>query len=240
MEGSLVAYKVFTNGSPLQASEVNDNLMNQSVIVFSSSSTRASAITSPVEGMLTYLEDTNTYQYWNGTAWTDLVGAPAASGALTLVKAQTIGTAVSSVTVTDAFSATYDNYLIIISDGVGTETGANTAMTLGSTTSGYYFSGPYLGLSSSTVTGFNTTNGSHWTGSYVSLNAHSAHMNIQSPFLAKRTLFTSMITGGHPNSFFAMYGGFLNNTTSYTSFTLTVSSGTMTGGVIRVYGYQNA
>jgi len=75
MEGSLVAYKVFTNGSVLQASEVNDNLMNQSVIVFSSSAARASAITSPIEGMVTYLEDVNNFQFWNGSAWASLVSS---------------------------------------------------------------------------------------------------------------------------------------------------------------------
>jgi hypothetical protein len=69
MEGSLVAYKVFTNGSVLNASEVNDNLMNQSVITFSNSTARDAAITSPVEGMLTYLEDSDIYESYNGSAW---------------------------------------------------------------------------------------------------------------------------------------------------------------------------
>jgi hypothetical protein len=73
MEGSLVAYKVFTNGSVLNASEVNDNLMNQAVITFTNSTARSSAITSPVEGMVTYLADTDTFQFWNGTAWQDLL-----------------------------------------------------------------------------------------------------------------------------------------------------------------------
>ena len=68
-----MAYKVFTNGSVLNASEINENLMNQSIIVFTNSSARASAITSPVEGMITYLEDINTYQFWNSTSWQDLL-----------------------------------------------------------------------------------------------------------------------------------------------------------------------
>jgi hypothetical protein len=80
MEGSLVAYKVFTNGSVLQASEVNDNLMNQAVITFTNSTARASAITSPVEGMVTYLADTDTYQFWNGSAWTNLVSSTVGTG----------------------------------------------------------------------------------------------------------------------------------------------------------------
>jgi hypothetical protein len=67
-----MAYKVFSNGSVLNASDLNDYLMNQSVMVFSSSTARASAITSPVEGMMTYLEDTNRFQFYNGTDWQDL------------------------------------------------------------------------------------------------------------------------------------------------------------------------
>jgi formylmethanofuran dehydrogenase subunit A len=67
-----MAYKVFSNGSTLPASDLNTYLMNQSVMVFSSSAARASAITSPTEGMMTYLEDTNRFQYYNGTAWQDL------------------------------------------------------------------------------------------------------------------------------------------------------------------------
>lgn len=85
MEGSLVAYKVFTNGSVLNASEVNDNLMNQAVITFSNSTARGSAITSPTEGMITYLEDTDLYQFWNGTAWTNLISSGPAGKVLQVV-----------------------------------------------------------------------------------------------------------------------------------------------------------
>lgn len=72
MEGSLVAYKVFTNGSVLNASEINNNLMNQSVMVFSNSAARTAAITSPLEGMLTWLQDVNRYENYNGSAWVAL------------------------------------------------------------------------------------------------------------------------------------------------------------------------
>ncbi len=68
-----MAYKVFSNGSVLNASEINDNLMNQSVMVFSNSTTRAAALTAPVEGMLTWLEDVNRYESYNGTAWVQLI-----------------------------------------------------------------------------------------------------------------------------------------------------------------------
>jgi hypothetical protein len=72
MEGSIMAYKVFTNGSVLNASEINSNLMNQMVMVFTNSTARAAALTSPTAGMLTYLIDTSTFEYFNGTSFTSL------------------------------------------------------------------------------------------------------------------------------------------------------------------------
>ena len=67
-----MAYKVFTNGSLLPASDLNTYLMNQSVMVFSGSSARSSSLTSPTEGMLTWLEDANRYEYYDGTNWVAL------------------------------------------------------------------------------------------------------------------------------------------------------------------------
>ena len=67
-----MAYKVFTNGSVLNASEINENLMNQMVMVFTNSTARAAALTSPTEGMLTYLADLNRFEYYNGTSFVAL------------------------------------------------------------------------------------------------------------------------------------------------------------------------
>jgi len=92
MEGSLVAYKVFSNGSVLNASEINDNLMNQSVMVFSNSTARSAALPTPLEGMLTWLEDVNRYEYRNGAgAW-----VPLGSGVLQTVSAFKSDTSSSS------------------------------------------------------------------------------------------------------------------------------------------------
>lgn len=71
-----MAYKVFSNGSVLNASDLNDFLMRQSVMVFSSAAARTSAITGPTEGMLTWLEDVHRFQYYTGTAWLDLTDEP--------------------------------------------------------------------------------------------------------------------------------------------------------------------
>jgi hypothetical protein len=106
MEGSLVAYKVFTNGSVLQASEINDNLMRQSVMVFSNAAARTAAITVPLEGMLTYLEDVNRYESYNGTSWLSPFG--------TALLASQSFTSVTSVIIDNVFNSDFDSYQINI------------------------------------------------------------------------------------------------------------------------------
>jgi hypothetical protein len=156
-----------------------------------------------------------------------------------LVKSQVIGSAVSSVTVTGAFSADYDRYKITVSGGVSS-TPADLRLTLGSASSNYYGFLSYGAYNSSTVVGFNQSNTSSWgyvgTGSTDTL---SANFELDNPFAAKRTIVTAQnalaLAAGTANTF----GGYLNDSTSYTAFTLTASVGNMTGGTIRVYGYKN-
>ena len=64
--------KVFTAGEVLSASDVNSFLMDQMVQTFAGTAARGSALPSPTEGMVTYLADTNTFQYWNGTAYVSI------------------------------------------------------------------------------------------------------------------------------------------------------------------------
>lgn len=171
-----------------------------------------------------------------GLAWS----TPTVASGLTLIKTQTIGSAVSSVTVTDAFSATYDNYLITVTGGSGSVAGGSCNLTLGSTTSGYYFAGFYQFYTAATLTGVNLNNGSYFQASYFSPNTHSGYMVLENPYAAKTTVYRSNYIAADSTTYRAESAGFLNNTTSYTAFTLSSTAGTMTGGTIRVYGYQNS
>jgi hypothetical protein len=65
------------------------------------------------------------------------------SSGMTLISTTTIGTTVSSVNVTSAFSTTYDNYKIIVSGGVSSST-PTFSLKLGSTATGYYSAGRYV------------------------------------------------------------------------------------------------
>jgi hypothetical protein len=157
---------------------------------------------------------------------------------LWLVKSQTIGTGVSSVTVTDAFSADYDAYKIVISGGVGS---AITVLQtqLGATATGYYYAGnarTYGGVSLN----IESANGTNWYAGEASVNSIEMNIDIKQPFLAKATTFTGAFAPARTDGYWIAVGGYLANTTSYTAFTITPSGGaTLTGGTIRVYGYRN-
>ena len=69
--------KTFVAGDVLTAGDVNTFLMDQSVMTFADSAARGSAIPSPTEGMVTYLDDTDALEVFNGTAFTGVGGGGA-------------------------------------------------------------------------------------------------------------------------------------------------------------------
>lgn len=77
-----MAYKVFQNGFPLNASELNNYLMNQSVMVFASTTARDADLTAPTEGMIVWLQDANKFVYYTGTAWADVIVSPSTGNAI--------------------------------------------------------------------------------------------------------------------------------------------------------------
>ena len=164
-------------------------------------------------------------------------GLPSGASGLTLVKSQVIGTAVSSVNVTGAFSSTYDSYKIIVNGGVGSTTLSLISLKFGTTTTGYnaaYAGAPYSTGGVSTTTDNNTSSFTRF-GTANTDNIIST-IEVINPNLLKNTV----VTGVQVESSIARIGtGFVNNLLAYTDFTLTPASGTLTGGTIRVYGYQN-
>jgi len=86
--------KTFTAGEVLQAADVNDFLMDQSVMVFAGTAARGSAIPSPSEGMVTYRSDDDVVEVFDGSVF-----APISAGGLVEVKSALFtGTQSASVT----------------------------------------------------------------------------------------------------------------------------------------------
>ena len=234
-----MAYKVFTNGSVLNASEINENLMRQSVAVFSNAAARTAAITSPVEGQLSYLEDTNLYQHWDGSAWVSPFG-------LTLVS-RTNFTNQSTVTVNNVFSATYDNYIIDLTFVQNTSASDMTwTLVNGGTPAASNWGHSTLGLAR--TSGVLTTHNSGAINAaapyFFPVNASAnigIKINLYSPFITARTLTfaESMANASGFGENHAIWShAQLNNFTSYEGFRITASAGTMTGS-LRIYGVRN-
>ena len=63
-----LGFKTFNTGDVLSAADTNGYLM-QGVLVFADAAARTAAITSPQEGQMSFLKDTNSTEYYSGSAW---------------------------------------------------------------------------------------------------------------------------------------------------------------------------
>lgn len=70
-----MAYKTFTAGSLATASDVNTYLMKQSVMVFTDTTARDAALTSPSDGMLTFQTADDSFTIRDGSAWVPIMVA---------------------------------------------------------------------------------------------------------------------------------------------------------------------
>jgi hypothetical protein len=157
-----------------------------------------------------------------------------ANSGLVFVKQQTVGTTVASVSVADAFSATYENYKITYTNGVSSAATVLDVSLTGSTL-GHYAVMLYNGYGGggSVVTSNNRANWTH-AGGGVS-NCPNLNIELQMPFLAKPTF----LVGNYADpTNTGMITGYQSQTTSFTGFTIAPAAGTLTGGTITVYGYR--
>ena len=160
-----------------------------------------------------------------------------ANQGLVLVKSVTVGSGVSSVTVTNAFSATFDNYEIIMSGGIQTAT-TDVRLKLGSSSTGYYGFLTYGSVASSTVGGARINNDAqfNWVGGPSGVGqATHASFQLFAPYLS---MYTKIRNAGYQNgNNYGTMQGEHQVASSYTSFELFIDSGLLSGGTIRVYGY---
>ena len=191
------------------------------------SSTRPS---SPFVGQLIYETDTANLEAYNGSAWITQNG-------LQLIKAQTIGSGVSSVAVTDVFSSTYTNYRVIMSNVDCSVSDNVLALTLGSSTASYYSASRYFSYASGTIEVNRNNAASAYLFASATNNDTGASFDMYQPFSNELTTWAGMTFS---LNYTTVFGGLHGSATSHTGFTIATTSGTMTGGTIRVYGYANS
>jgi hypothetical protein len=187
------------------------------------------------EGQLCYLESTNVVQYYDGSSWATV--GPSTPGGLVFIKSQTIGTTVSSVTVTDAFSSTYENYKITVSGGVASASNS-LKLQVGAATSGYF--GGFAGQNFDAAGGGLSINNqaSVLYAGFGNTTTLVMNCDVMGPNLAEFTYISALAV--RSSSAFGVTFCEEGSTTQHTAFTILTTTGTMTGGVIRVYGYVNS
>jgi uncharacterized membrane protein len=153
-----------------------------------------------------------------------------------LVKSQAVGSGVSSVTVTDAFSADWNAYRIIATGVASTGTGNSASLQLSGITTGYYAAIQYCVWASGAVLGSVDNNQAAWNfaGSF-STDGLVLDLDLANPFLA---VPTTLSNGSYASHLGGSVNGKQTSATSATGFTVSTPGGTMTGGTINVYGYR--
>ncbi len=144
---------------------------------------------------------------------------------------------VSSQSVNDVFSATYDSYFLISQVVASTTADIQLRVRVGGadlTTSTYIKGEYYIGLRENAAFA-SATNSTSTNLALVGTDSgypSFSYVQISQPFLADETVINSQSSGRHTRT----VGGMVNNNTSYTGFTLLASTGTITGSV-SVFGY---
>lgn len=160
---------------------------------------------------------------------------------LWLVKTQTIGTAVTTVTIDNVFTSDFTNYRIVVSGG--TQTAANgllgVQLRVGGVTStvSYYNTFLYSPYTGGVLTA-NTNNGASWPYVVSSLGTlgWTSTFDLLRPFVAAPTAYF----GGNARGDLAgLTSGYHNVSTAYDGILFGVGGGTMTGGTIKIYGYRD-
>ena len=233
--------KVFTAGEVLAAADVNSFLMDQSVMSFAGTAARGSAIPSPVEGMYTHLEDSDSLQFWNGSAWRSPLG-------LTLINT-TAFTSVTAQTINNLFTSEFDNYKILVDIVSSTgNTDSGLQLTQGGTpaTTNYYSINSYAepdasGASKDVIAFINPlgTDEFFLTTTSTSISSSAIDMTLYAPNLPIVTKVQSTINAAF-STVFPQYVrtsfGHHNSTTQFDGIKLNFAS--TTTGTISIYGWR--
>ena len=183
-------------------------------------------------------------QYGGGTLYFTSAGVsvysptavtiPAAASALTYITSATLSS--SSTTITNCFSATYENYLILCNSISGGTNGSSIHARFG--ISGTPTTANYLYASGD---GTYSSQAQYPVGQFGNGPAGSFIVTVLAPQLATQTFFSYQANStynGIGNSI--IQTGYQNSSSQFTDFVVIAAGGTFSGGTVRVYGYSNS
>lgn len=165
---------------------------------------------------------------------------------LVLIKSQTVGSTVSSQVVSDVFSANYESYRVVISNVTMSSTSSGTVVYCklhdgtNPANSNYNDSFARIDIAATTVAGVTSNLGTNGVtiGRGVGDKFGTA-FDMVMPALATHTIFPQLSAVNVSTGYIYIGAGMHQTSTAYTGFQIAPSTGTLTGGTIRVYGYRN-
>jgi hypothetical protein len=173
-----------------------------------------------------------------------LTAAAMDSIGLWLVGSTTSGATVSTITLDNIFSATYNAYKIFISGGTASTTNVFQLQLLDSggnvISSGYYETFIYSAYSGSSVLAANGNNLSNFQrmGGAIANSGTFGMCDLINPFIATPTIYTSSPRADAAGGNAGQSIGQQSSATSCRGIKLTTSSGTVTGVNVNAYGYR--
>jgi hypothetical protein len=183
--------------------------------------------------MVTYLADTDTYQFWNGSAWTNLVSGSGLNHISTVT-----GTGVASISVNNVFSSLYRNYRVLIA--TSTSGSAPVRMRLRAAgvdnTSANYFSVASGRDGSSVDKTLNENSGTSGLLSRTVASTHKFTLDIFDPFVAADTVVIGQSLTNQNTDF--LQGGFTIGA-ACDGFTLLATTGNLNDTRIQTFGYKD-
>jgi hypothetical protein len=238
-------YIEFATGDILTASAANSYLASQVVMVFASASARTSAITSPQEGMISYLKDTNATEYYSGSAWA-AIGGGGSSGGETLLNAGGTSLTGSSVTIS-SIPNTYNSLKIIVRGykpsnqdtyakvQFNSDSG-NNYMSIGTNnvgSTGFTFSTSYFQVNANGISNVSDAQYNQMFIEVPDYASSSTYKVVRSTDINKYA-YANVTQDWNPEFRWGAYG----SATAINSITFGISAGTWSAGTIYVYGVK--
>jgi hypothetical protein len=250
--------KTFVTNTVLTAADVQDFLMDQAVMAFPTSAARGSAISSPTEGMVSYLNDSNMIESYSGTAWQrqsgglvpvkpTSVNAASGSGSFTETGVVTFTNVGTRLSLNGVFTSGFRNYRVLMTHGVGNTDNVPISLRFRASgtdsASGYYYGG-------TRVNGLNGATSAWWEANVTaiqigqdrnaSINQGWSVFDIGSPQVVGQTntTFQSNTFAGSNGFYMINAAGIEVSSAQFDGFSIIWGSGTHSG-TIQVFGYKD-
>lgn len=176
----------------------------------------------------------------DGSAVTTSLDYKVANQGMTLLSTHTIGSGVSSATLSNVFNASYETYRVVYEGGYASNSGGHTLQFRFSSghTSGYYGGGSVT-LWDGTHNVWSLNNSSLFVTNYLdTTNGRMAvSMDVNQPYDSGKSTTVHGTGVGYLSG--ATWGWVYAPFESVTDLYLFPSTGTITGGKVKVYGYNN-